>query len=51
MAAVAVGCTPHAVLTCKAAGLAGKSLPATYPAHTVVHADLAAFADYLVAQT
>ena len=51
VAAVAVGCTPHAVLTGKAAGLAGQSLPATYPAHTVVHADLAAFADYLVAQT
>ena len=50
VAAVAVGCTPHAVLTGKAAGFVGQSLPATYPAHTVAHADLAAFADYLVAQ-
>jgi len=51
VAAVAVGCMPHAVLTGKAAAFAGHGLPPSYPAHTVVHADLAAFADYLVAQT
>lgn len=51
VAAVAVGCKPHAVLTGKAAGFTAQSLPADYPAHTVAHADLAAFADYLVAQT
>jgi D-glycero-D-manno-heptose 1,7-bisphosphate phosphatase len=51
VAAVAVGCAPHVVLTGKAAGFTAQSLPTSYPVHTVVHADLAAFADYLVAQT
>ncbi len=50
VAAQAVGCSLHAVLTGKAAGYRGQPLPPSYPAHTLVHADLAAFADYLVAQ-
>jgi len=50
VAAQAVGCVPHAVLTGKGAPYRDQPLPATYPAHTVVHADLAAFAEYLVAQ-
>jgi D-glycero-D-manno-heptose 1,7-bisphosphate phosphatase len=35
----------------KAAAYRDQPLPATFPAHTVVHADLAAFADFLVAQS
>ena len=48
VAAVMAGCEPHLVLTGKAALYSGRSLPEGYPAGTVVHADLAAFADYLV---
>ena len=50
VAAQAVGCSLHAVLTGKAAGYRDQPLPASYPAHTMVHVDLASFADYLVAQ-
>ncbi len=50
IAGVAVGCAPHLVLTGKAAAYRGRALPAEFPAHTQVHEDLAAFADYLVAQ-
>ena len=50
-AAVAVGSTPHLVLTGKGAALRGKPLPDNYPAQTVVHEDLAACADYLLAQS
>nr|WP_315489400.1 D-glycero-beta-D-manno-heptose 1,7-bisphosphate 7-phosphatase [uncultured Rhodoferax sp.] len=50
VAAVAAGCAPHLVLTGKAAPYADRSLPEGYPVDTVVHADLAAFADYLVQQ-
>ena len=48
VAAVAAGCEPHLVLTGKAAGYQGRALPDGYPAHTMVHQDLAAFADYIV---
>jgi D-glycero-D-manno-heptose 1,7-bisphosphate phosphatase len=47
-AGVAVGCEPHLVLTGKAAGLVGRSLPESYPAGTFVHHDLAAFAQFLI---
>jgi D-glycero-D-manno-heptose 1,7-bisphosphate phosphatase len=50
VAAVAVGCEPHAVLTGKAAQYVDGALPMTYPAHTIVHADLSAFADFIVAR-
>ena len=48
VAAVAAGCDPHLVLTGKALALQGRALPEGYPAHTVVHQDLGAFAKYLV---
>jgi len=38
------------VLTGRAASLKGQPLPDTYPAHTRVHQDLAAFADWLIAK-
>ena len=47
-AGVAVGCSPHLVLTGKAESLRGLPLPDTYPAHTQVHEDLAAFAEWLI---
>ena len=50
IAGAAAGCVPHLVLTGKSAGLKGLALPAEFPADTMVHADLSAFADYLVAQ-
>jgi D-glycero-D-manno-heptose 1,7-bisphosphate phosphatase len=48
IAATAVGCEPHLVLTGKSAGYKGRALPDTVPAHTVAHADLSAFVDYLL---
>ncbi|WP_294771288.1 D-glycero-beta-D-manno-heptose 1,7-bisphosphate 7-phosphatase [uncultured Rhodoferax sp.] len=50
LAGAAVGCVPHLVLTGKAAAYRGRALPDTFPPGTMVHEDLAAFADYLVAQ-
>ncbi len=50
VAGVAAGCEPHLVLTGKSAQLHGHVLPDTFPAATRVHADLGAFADYLVTQ-
>jgi D-glycero-D-manno-heptose 1,7-bisphosphate phosphatase len=50
VAAVTAGCQPHLVLTGKAAALRNRPLPDGYPADTVVHQDLAAFAEYLVFQ-
>ena len=47
-AGVAVGCQPHLVLTGKGAELRGKPLPENYPPDTMVHENLAAFADWLV---
>ena len=48
VAAVNAGCQPHLVLTGKAAAYRDQPLPDSYPQQTVVHADLAAFADYLI---
>jgi D-glycero-D-manno-heptose 1,7-bisphosphate phosphatase len=48
-AGVAVGCSPHLVLTGKGAQYRGKPLPANFPAGTVVHEDLAAFAAHVIA--
>lgn len=50
VAGVAVGCEPHLVLTGKGAALAGRELPDTFPKETQVHADLGAFADFLIAR-
>ena len=50
IAGAAVGCIPHLVLTGKAVAYRGRELPPEFPAGTVVHADLAAFAEYLVTQ-
>jgi len=51
LAAAAVGCEPHLVLTGKGAALRGQPLGGNYPAHTMVHEDLAAFAEFLIART
>ncbi len=50
VAGAALGCEPHLVLTGKSAGLTAGALPATYPADTTCHTDLAAFADFLIAR-
>ncbi len=47
-AGVAAGCEPHLVLTGKAAEFQGKPLPPAFPPGTRAHADLAAFAEWLV---
>lgn len=49
-AAHAAGCEPHLVLTGKAANLRGQALPLGFPAHTQVHPDLSAFADFVLAR-
>jgi D-glycero-D-manno-heptose 1,7-bisphosphate phosphatase len=49
-AGVAVGCAPHLVLTGKSAALRGQLLPEGFPPGTLVHEDLAAFAQHLVSQ-
>jgi D-glycero-D-manno-heptose 1,7-bisphosphate phosphatase len=49
-AGVAAGCEPHLVLTGKGAAFRGRPLPESYPANTMVHDDLAAFADWLIAR-
>ena len=46
-ACVAAGCEPHLVLTGKSAVLRGRPLPEGFPPNTLVHQDLAAFADFL----
>lgn len=48
LAAAAAGCEPHLVLTGQGAVYRGRDLPPEFPAGTRVHADLAAFAAYLV---
>ena len=48
LAGVAAGCEPHLVLTGLGAAFKGRALPDTVPAGTVVHDDLAAFAEYLI---
>ena len=50
VAAVTAGCEPHLVLTGKALAYRGRELPGGYPQGTVVHQDLAAFAEYLVSR-
>lgn len=50
LAAVAAGCEPHLVLTGKGAAYRGRTLPDSFPKETQVHADLAAFADFLLAR-
>ena len=47
-AGVAAGCEPHLVLTGKGEPYRDRPLPDTFPPGTRVHADLAAFAEYLV---
>ena len=49
-AAAAAGCEPHLVLTGNAFHLRGQPLPETFPANTVVHQDLSAFADFVIAR-
>ena len=48
-AGAAVGCTTHLVLTGKGARFRGQVLPAEFPAGTVVHEDLSAFANHVIA--
>ena len=48
VAGAAVGCEPHLVLTGKGEALRGQALPDTFPPGTQVHADLAAFAEFLI---
>lgn len=50
LAGVAAGCPPHLVLTGKGAQHRGQMLPPEYPPDTVVHEDLAAFAEFILAQ-
>ncbi|OIN92053.1 MAG: D-glycero-beta-D-manno-heptose-1,7-bisphosphate 7-phosphatase [Comamonadaceae bacterium CG1_02_60_18] len=50
VAAAALGCEPHLVLTGKALALRGKSLPPTFPPNTQVHQDLSALADFLLSR-
>ena len=50
LAGMAVGCEPHLVLTGKGAAYKNRSLPETFPVGTRTHADLAAFADFLIAR-
>jgi D-glycero-D-manno-heptose 1,7-bisphosphate phosphatase len=50
-AGAAVGCATHLVHTGKGEQLKGQPLPADFPSGTRVHADLAAFADWLIEQS
>jgi len=50
IAAAAVGCEPHLVLTGKAKGLGGQALPPSFPAQTQVHQDLSELADALLSR-
>ena len=47
-AGAAAGCDTHLVLTGKGEALRGQPLPAHFPTGTRVHADLSAFADWLL---
>ena len=51
VAGSSAGCEPHLVLTGKSAGLAVAEARKGLPEGTQVHADLAAFADHLLART
>lgn len=48
LAAQAAGCTPHLVLSGRHAMVDPTRLPPEFPVSTLVHADLAAFADHLL---
>ena len=48
-AGAAAGCEPHLVLTGLGAEWRGRELPDTFPAGTRVHADVGAFADFVIA--
>ena len=50
VAGATVGCEPHLVLTGKGEAYRGKPLPDAFPPGTQVHANLMAFADFLVAR-
>jgi D-glycero-D-manno-heptose 1,7-bisphosphate phosphatase len=50
LGAVTAGCEPHLVLTGKGAAYLGRTLPDNFPKETRIHADLAAFADFLIAR-
>jgi D-glycero-D-manno-heptose 1,7-bisphosphate phosphatase len=47
-AAQTTGCVPHLVLTGRSSDVQGQTLPPSFPAHTRVHTDLAAFVDHLL---
>ncbi len=47
-AGAAAGCAPHLVLTGKGAAYRERALPESFPAGTLIHEDLSAFADYLI---
>jgi D-glycero-D-manno-heptose 1,7-bisphosphate phosphatase len=49
-AAAAVGCLPHLVCTGKSEGWKGPGLPQGFPTDTLVHEDLAAFADWMLSR-
>jgi D-glycero-D-manno-heptose 1,7-bisphosphate phosphatase len=49
-AGVAAGCEPHLVLTGKSVIYRSQPLPESFPPGTHTHADLAAFADFLIAR-
>ncbi len=49
-AGAAVGCATHLVYTGKGEKLKGQPLSADFPSGTLVHDDLGAFADWLIAQ-
>ncbi len=51
LAAQAVGCTPHLVLSGRHALIDATRLPPEFPEKTLVHADLGAFADHLLGGT
>lgn len=50
LAGAAAGCAPHLVRTGQSAGLQTPPLPEGFPPATQVHADLGAFADFLITQ-
>ena len=50
-AGAAAGCATHLVHTGKGEKFKGQPLPADFPQGTVVHDDLSAFADWLLAQS
>ena len=49
-AAAAVGCRTHLVCTGKSEGWKGSGLPEGFPPDTLVHEDLAAFADWMLSR-